>query len=1104
MSCLRARSRAHPSLCAWGSLGRSRATPARSAAAACARCSPGSRSTPAAPVPRGALIDALWEDDAARPTRRTRCSPSSRGCAGRSATRRSSRRRRAATGWRSRPRTSTRTRFERLAREGGAALRAGDPAAPATLLREALALWRGPALGRPRRRPLRRGGRGRLEDLRLARASADRIEAELALGPTAPAGRRARGARRRAPARRAARRAAARARCRRRPPGRRAGRLRGMRAAGSTTSSASTRRPSCRPRTLAVLRGEAPPRGAGRRAHQPAARRAHQLRRPRRASSRASRELLDAPPARHARRPRRRRQDPAGRARPRPRGRPARRRRLARRARAGHRARPTSAGAVLGALGLREARLLEPQRAGCRARRASTGCVDALADARRAARARQLRAPRRRPRRSSPTSCSPAARAAHPGHQPRAARRSPASSCVAVPPLGLPGRRRRRRRGARRTRRCELFADRGAAASPGFAVDDDNVAAVVEICRRLDGLPLAIELAAARLRSLPLEQIADRLDDRFRLLTGGSRTALPAPAHPARGRRLELGPARRRRARARRAGSRSSPAASRSRAPAAVPATASTPTTSLDLLAALVDHSLLQVGDAGATRATGCSRRSASTASSGWRRPASSRGRAPRTRATSPRSSTRPSRTCAAPEQLAWLAPAAPPSATTSSPRCATLVDTGDAAPRAAAGRRARLVLAAVGQPRRGDGRDAARARACPARRTRSTALIVAAIVARSTSLVDSGDGDEERGRPSVLDELAPSRARERRPLVARWSARAAGARAVRRRRASAPTAVRATRAAHPDPWVRAAVPLARAQLRRERRRRRRRCAPTSTRRCAAFRAVGDRWGAGDRADRRWAALLHARGRPRRRAAAALEEARELLDELGAAGRATRCSTLRLADVRTRQGDLDGALRATRSGARRQRPRRATSGAIAIAALARVAWLRGERDEARGALRASAMAASPSAAGRRARPRATPRADASARRRRSIALDDGDADAAARAARPPTTAAVGARDMPIVGDGRRRASRPRSRAGPAARRRRDPRRGRARCAAREDATEPDDRTLTARLREALGDDGVRRGLRARPRRSTRDAAVARLDPAPLRAQTRRR
>jgi predicted ATPase/DNA-binding SARP family transcriptional activator len=72
-----------------------------------------------------------------------------------------------------------------------------------------------------------------------------------------------------------------------------------------------------------------------------------------------------------------------------------------------------------------------------------------------------------------------------------------------------------------------LFADRAAAVQPGFAVDATTVDAVVEICRRLDGLPLAIELAAARLRSMPIDEIARRLDDRFRLLTGGSRTALP-------------------------------------------------------------------------------------------------------------------------------------------------------------------------------------------------------------------------------------------------------------------------------------------------------------------------------------------------------------------------------------------------------------------------------------------------------------------------------------------------------------------------------------------------------------------------------------------------
>ncbi len=72
-----------------------------------------------------------------------------------------------------------------------------------------------------------------------------------------------------------------------------------------------------------------------------------------------------------------------------------------------------------------------------------------------------------------------------------------------------------------------LLADRAVAARPGFAVNPSTVDAVGQICRRLDGLPLAIELAAARLRTLPVEAVAARLDDRFRLLTGGSRTALP-------------------------------------------------------------------------------------------------------------------------------------------------------------------------------------------------------------------------------------------------------------------------------------------------------------------------------------------------------------------------------------------------------------------------------------------------------------------------------------------------------------------------------------------------------------------------------------------------
>ncbi len=72
-----------------------------------------------------------------------------------------------------------------------------------------------------------------------------------------------------------------------------------------------------------------------------------------------------------------------------------------------------------------------------------------------------------------------------------------------------------------------LFADRAAAVRPDFAVTAATLPAVLEVCRRLDGMPLALELAAARLRSLGIGQIAARLDDRFSLLTGGSRVALP-------------------------------------------------------------------------------------------------------------------------------------------------------------------------------------------------------------------------------------------------------------------------------------------------------------------------------------------------------------------------------------------------------------------------------------------------------------------------------------------------------------------------------------------------------------------------------------------------
>jgi predicted ATPase len=88
-----------------------------------------------------------------------------------------------------------------------------------------------------------------------------------------------------------------------------------------------------------------------------------------------------------------------------------------------------------------------------------------------------------------------------------------------VPPAGAapdPGQ-------LRRYASVDLFAERAHAAAPGFELTGGNAAAVAEICRRLDGLPLAIELAAARVRLLPPQALASRLDERFSLLTGGAR-----------------------------------------------------------------------------------------------------------------------------------------------------------------------------------------------------------------------------------------------------------------------------------------------------------------------------------------------------------------------------------------------------------------------------------------------------------------------------------------------------------------------------------------------------------------------------------------------------
>ena len=194
-----------------------------------------------------------------------------------------------------------------------------------------------------------------------------------------------------------------------------------------------------------------------------------------------------------------------------------------------------------------------PRRWACarsRAGRRSTTLADYLRAAAAAAGAGQLRAPGRRPARELAERA--AARAARTcGSWPPAASRwaSPARRPGACPPLAVPD-------PARRPPTASCPVRGGAAVRRAGRGGPARLRAHRRTTRprwprsaaRLDGIPLAIELAAARLRALPLEQIAARLDDRFRLLTGGQPDGAAPPADAAGGDRLELRPARRARA----------------------------------------------------------------------------------------------------------------------------------------------------------------------------------------------------------------------------------------------------------------------------------------------------------------------------------------------------------------------------------------------------------------------------------------------------------------------------------------------------------------------------------------------------------------------------
>lgn len=103
----------------------------------------------------------------------------------------------------------------------------------------------------------------------------------------------------------------------------------------------------------------------------------------------------------------------------------------------------------------------------------------------------------------------------------------PGETVLRVPSLVVPASNDKTAAALRRSEAARLFSERARAVVHDFQITDENASAVAEICQRLDGIPLAIELAAGRMRLFSPQQLASRLNDRFRLLTGGNRTALP-------------------------------------------------------------------------------------------------------------------------------------------------------------------------------------------------------------------------------------------------------------------------------------------------------------------------------------------------------------------------------------------------------------------------------------------------------------------------------------------------------------------------------------------------------------------------------------------------
>jgi predicted ATPase/DNA-binding SARP family transcriptional activator len=642
-----------------------------------------------------------------------------------------------------------------------------------------------------------------------------------------------------------------------------------------------------------------------------------------------------------------------------------------------------------------------------------------------------------------------------------------------VPPLGLPP-ADADAQAALRHPAVRLFADRAADASPGFAVDDATVGSVVEICRRLDGLPLAIELAAARLRSLPAPQIAARLDDRFRLLTGGSRVALPrqqtlravvdwswdllSEDERLVARRVAV-----------------FPAGVTPQSAAAVCGGDGLDTHAvLDLLASLVDRSLLVLVDRGVPRY----RMLETIREYGIEQLAEHRELSP-TRTAHARFFAALADEADAhlrgPEQLLWFGRLR---AERDNLLAALrwLADDGDA--RTALRMAISLAWFWVLSGSPNDATAAIRlAHAVPGDADPLDRLLAECLLLFGD---DAMADDVRTNLAPLLDELdgldlAPRPvAAAVAPVLAWFSSEPARAQGLFARARESD-----------DPWVRATVPLALAQAAENE------GDVEGVRRhveeaLVAFRALGERWGLATTLSSLGNLLLLEEDLDG--AAAALEEARALLQEVGADSDNARL-LLDIAGVRWRRGDLEGA----RDYARRSRDATDVGGiesAFAGAFLARISWLLGQEDEARELIAAALGTIERVAPSRPERGHIQAGVHAGAV---LVAVAEGDLDTARTHLETAYPAAIETADQPIVALVGVAVAAFASRAGDASAAA-EILGAAARLRGAEDRTDPEIARLTAHLRETLGDEAFAAAFAA-GRRQERDAALRRLDPA---------